>query len=214
MFHREDLVGQLVKELDPSPSSTSLTLLERVKTNDPEGWRRLVRLYCPLVYRWCRRQQLHDDDAADISQEVFRTVAARIADFRRAHAGDSFRGWLWTITRHKIGDHFRQRDRQPRGLGGSAAQQRLLALPEQLPEDDDSAADSCSLVHRALQLIHPEFEERTWQAFWRVTVSGHAARDVAADLGVTPDAVRMAKSRVLRRLRQELPDWASGDPSR
>jgi len=206
-------VGQSVKELEQSPSSTSLTLLDRIRINDPEGWRRLVRLYCPLVYQWCRRRKLRDEDAADISQEVFRTVATRIGDFRRDRAGDSFRGWLWTITRNKIGDYLRKQERQGVAPGGSDAQQRLLELPEQLPEDADHSADSCSLVHRALKLIHPEFEERTWQMFWRVTVEGHAAKDIAAELGVTPDAVRMAKSRVLRRLRQELPDWGSEDAS-
>ncbi len=186
------------------PGTTSLSLLDRIRTNDPAGWVRVTRLYGPLVYRWCRRQRLQEQDAADISQEVFRTVAARIRDFRRERAGDSFRGWLWTITRNKIGDQIRRQERQPRAAGGSDAHQHMLALPDSLPDDAETASESCSLVHRALQLLRPEFEERTWTAFWRVTIDNHETKDVAADLGVTPDAVRMAKSRVLRRLREEL----------
>lgn len=55
-------------------------------------------------------------------------------------------------------------------------------------------------------MVRSEFEDRTWQAFWRVAVEGHATAEVAADLGITANAVRQAKSRVLRRLRQELGD--------
>jgi RNA polymerase sigma-70 factor, ECF subfamily len=187
---------------------TSLTLLERVRNQDADGWRRLVQLYGPLVYQWCRRQRLRDEDAADVSQEVFRTVAQRIDTFRRDGPGASFRGWLWTITRNKIGDHFRREEGRPAAAGGTDAHLRLQEVPEQLPDDEQSQADTHSLTHRALALIRTEFEERTWQAFWRTVVDNEAPRDVAAELGVTPDAVRMAKSRVLRRLREELPDLA------
>ena len=195
-----------------NPSSTSLSLLERLKRRDPEGWRRHVHLYGPLIYRWCRRGRLQPEDAADVTQEVFRTVAVRIGDFRRERPGDSFRGWLWTITRYKIGDHLRRLHRQPNAAGGSDAQEGLLHLPEQLPDDEDAAADFSGLVRRAMDLVRVEFGDRTWQAFWRTTVEGHAPKDVAAELGVTPDAVRMAKSRVLRRLREELPDLTEDGP--
>jgi RNA polymerase sigma-70 factor, ECF subfamily len=190
------------------PGATSPTLLDRLRRQDPEGWRRHVRLYGPLIYRWCRRARLQQDDAADVAQEVFRTVAARINDFRCERPGDTFRGWLWTITRFKIGDHLRRLERQPHAAGGTDAHAAIENLPEQLPDDEESAADFSALVHRAMELVKAEFAERTWQAFWRTAVEGQAPKDVAAELGVTPDAVRMAKSRVLRRLRDELPDLA------
>ena len=162
-----------------------------------------MRLYGPLVYQWCRRWELRDEDVADIFQEVFQAVAIQIVGFRGDRPGDTFRGWLWSITRHKVCDHFRRRGREPQAAGGTDAHERLLNLPQ--PPDDDMPA-TVSLVQRALDLIRVEFEERTWQAFWRTAVEGQAPRDVAAEFGVTPDAVRMAKSRVLRRLRRELDD--------
>jgi RNA polymerase sigma-70 factor, ECF subfamily len=140
-----------------------------------------------------------------VSHYVCSAVTTKIAAFRREGPRDSFRGWLWTITRFKIGDLLRRKERDPIAAGGSDAQQALQELPEQLSKDD-SDADSRSLIHRAIELLRPEFEERTWQLFWRVAVDGHAPKDVAAEMGITPDAVRMAKSRVLRRLREELPD--------
>lgn len=187
------------------PGSTSVSLLERVKGHDQEAWRCLVQLYGPLVYQWCRRWELRPDDVADIFQEVFQAVAAQIASFRRERPGDSFRGWLWTIARHKIADHFRRQGRGPVAAGGSNALQRLLELPEPPAEPEPSATES-SLVHRALENIRSEFEQRTWTMFWRATVDGHLTSDIAAELGVTPDAVRVAKSRILKRLRKELAD--------
>ena len=196
-----------------APGLTSLSLLDRAKANDPAAWQRLTLLYGPLVYQWCRRWQLGPEDAADVAQEVFQTLAKHLANFLPRGEGPGvraggFRGWLWTITRNKITDHFRKASRQPHATGGSDAQVRLQALPEQLSEDDvETASDSADLVHRALDLIKGEFEERTWTMFWRSAALGHASRDIAAGFGVTPDAVRMAKSRVLRRLRDELADW-------
>jgi RNA polymerase sigma-70 factor, ECF subfamily len=184
------------------PSSTSPSMLARVKASDPEAWRRLVQVYGPLVYSWCRRWQLRAEDVADIFQEVFQAVALQIASFRSDRPGDTFRGWLWSITRHKVGDHFRRQGRQPIAAGGSDAHQQMLELPQ--PPEDDSQPAAGTIVSRALEQIHNEFEPRTWQMFWRATVEGHATRDIAAELGITPDAVRVAKSRILRRLREEL----------
>src|SRR5262249_17821465 len=87
-----------------NPGSTSSSLLERVKTGDPEGWRRLVYLYTPLVLWWCRRVGLRTQDAEDVAQEVFKTLALKFADFTKGEQAGSFRRWLCTITRNKLGN--------------------------------------------------------------------------------------------------------------
>jgi RNA polymerase sigma-70 factor (ECF subfamily) len=197
-------------EAGPQPSSaTSRSLLARVQAHEPEAWERLVNLYAPLVLRWCRSPGLQDQDVADVFQDVFQAVVAYVATFRKEREGDTFRGWLRRITQNKLRDHFRKRAGEARGLGGSSAQERLLQLPQPPPAEDDPAADEegeRALFGRALDLIRGDFEERTWAAFWKTTVDGRAAKDVAADLGMSPGAVRVAKSRVLRRLREELGD--------
>jgi RNA polymerase sigma-70 factor (ECF subfamily) len=104
-------------------------------------------------------------------------------------------------------DHWRRAGRQPRAAGGTDAQDRLLELPDQEPPGSDApASDTWGLYQQCVRLIRTEFEERTWQAFWRVTVDGRSAVEVAAELGMTPGAVYTAKSRVLRRLREEFAD--------
>jgi len=188
------------------PGTTSLSLVEEVRARDPEAWRRLAYLYGPLVYSWCRHQGLPGQDAEDVVQEVFLTVFARVSDFRREREGDTFRGWLWTIARHKIGDWIRRHGRQPQAVGGTDAQQQLLEMPAagSESEGDVASAGIGALFRRGLELIRPEFEERTWQAFWRVAMEGQDPGDVAVALGLSRNAVYVAKSRVLRRLREVL----------
>jgi RNA polymerase sigma-70 factor (ECF subfamily) len=178
-------------------------LIAGLRNQDRDAWSRLAQLYGPLVYSWCRRHRLDKEDAADVVQEVFRKVAGHIRDFDHGE-GSSFRGWLWTITRNQIMDHFRGLKRHPRGVGGSSARQRIEEIPDQLEDLEPPAAAAGSLVRRALDMIRPDFSEPTWQAFWGVMMDDKPAAEVAAALGISVNAVYIAKSRVLRRLREVL----------
>jgi RNA polymerase sigma-70 factor (ECF subfamily) len=188
-------------------SGTSLSLLQRIKNGDNSGWQRVVELYSPLARHWCRRWDIEGADADDVLQGVFRSAAESIATFRREGEKDTFRGWLRGITRHRILAFCRNRDLRQAAVGGSDAQQRLHEIPEPAADSDSEEAEHFStLVHRALIQLRGEFEPRSWQAFWRTAVDDQPSRDVAAELGMSANAVRMAKSRVLRRLREELGD--------
>ena len=146
------------------------------------------------------------EDRADVCQDVFRAVAANIDCFQHDQARGTFRGWLRTITHSKVVDHFRRENRQPPAEGGTDAYKRILAIPDgdasSVPEASDE--ETAIIVRKTLDLIRPQFEERTWQAFWRSAVEGQQSAVVAEALGMTPGGVRQAKSRVLHRLREEL----------
>jgi RNA polymerase sigma-70 factor, ECF subfamily len=177
--------------------------MEQIKAQDQEAWTRLVELYTPLVRHWCYRWGLRGADVEDVLQDVFGAVALGMPSFRIDRRGDTFRGWLRGITRNKLLDLIR-RSGVP-AQGGTAAYQQFLELPEHewdLPDDLADDDGMSGLCQRALELVRCEFEERTWLAFWRAAVDGHAPADIAADLGVTPAAIRQAKSRVLRRLKE------------
>jgi RNA polymerase sigma-70 factor (ECF subfamily) len=193
-----------------SSSATSRSLLALVQANEAPAWERLVNLYAPLVFHWCRRRGLQDQDVADVLQEVFRSVVTHVGGFRKERPGDTFRGWLRRITQNKLHDHFRRRGREAAGPGGSSARDRLAQLPAPEPADDGLGSDGGEsiLFARALELVREEFAAQTWAAFWRTAVEGRPAGDVAAELAMTPGAVRVAKCRVVRRLREELGDLA------
>ncbi|MDG3004215.1 RNA polymerase sigma factor [Paludisphaera mucosa] len=186
---------------------TSATLLDRARASDADAWARLVYLYGPLVRHWCARWGCVGADADDLVQEIFLAVAAGLPGFRRERAGDTFRGWLRTIARNKRLDALRRGDRDPVAQGGTEAQWRLAQAPGPEAEADEDPIEQVSgLYHRALELVRSEFEEKTWRTFWRVAVDGLTVDAVAREAGVAPAAVRQAKSRVLRRLKQEVGD--------
>jgi RNA polymerase sigma-70 factor (ECF subfamily) len=185
---------------------TSLSLLERVRNNNADAWGRLFQLYRPFVLYWCGRWGVRNEDADDVSQEVFRAAAAGLAGFRHDRPGDTFRGWLRGITRHRVLKHLERARQHPLAAGGSDAHLRLQEISDHASDEEDPAEQISALYHRALDLVRSEFEERTWQAFWLTVVEARAPGTVAVEMGVTPAAVRQAKSRVLRRLKEEVGD--------
>ena len=114
----------------PPANATSYSLLERVKSQDEDAWRKLTRLYGPLAYHWCRNAGLTPEDSADIVQDVFRSLVIHIDGFEKTPTS-SFRAWLWTIARNKIRDHFKASIGKAGAAGGTDAQLHLLSLPDQ-----------------------------------------------------------------------------------
>ena len=189
-----------------SSDSTSRSLLRRARERDAAAWEKLTAVYAPLVYQWCRRSKLQASDAAEVTQEVFISVSRGIESFRKVSANDSFRGWLWTITRNKINDHFRNAVKHPNVHGGSTAHIQLQQLPDQFASVTSGDQVLSQLAKRAVAVMQTDFEESTWRAFWMTAVDQLPPKDVADELGMTRDAVYKAKSRVLRHLREELTD--------
>jgi len=188
--------------------STSLSLLQRVRARDQEAWERLLRLYAPLVELWAQRAGLQEADAADVRQEVFLAVSHAIGQFHCDRPGDTFRGWLRTITRNKVID-FCSRRRDEAAPGDLADREALARVsPAQVDESADQAVEQENqvLYRRALELMQQDFERSSWQAFWRTVIDGQTPQDVAHELQITVNAVYLAKSRVLARLREEFTD--------
>src|ERR1043166_2634684 len=182
-------------------NSTSASLLERLRLPDAsEAWHRFVRIYTPLLYYWARSAGLPTHDAADLAQEGLVVLLEKLPEFRY-DSSKSFRGWLRTIALNKWRERCRRFASQPdkggdSGLSGVADNEPTRAFEE--------AEYRGHLVRRAMKIMQAEFEATTWQACWEVIASGRSAADVAAGLGVSVDVVYSAKSRVLRRLREEL----------
>lgn len=184
---------------------TSVSLLERVRGGEADGWLRLAVLYRPLVVEWCLRGGA-GADAEDVAQEVLLAVAGGLADFHRGGAG-GFRAWVRGITRYKLLDHFRRQGRNPAAAdGGTAAFEAVRDLPDPIAGSGEDTIETSGLYRRALDLIRSEFEERTWRAFWGTAIEDKPTASVAAELGMSATAVRVAKSRVLARLREEAGD--------
>ena len=183
---------------------TSLSLLQRLGKSGPAGpdnqaWERFVDLYTPLLYFWAReRSGLGEDEAAELVQEVFTVLVQKLRDFRY-DADKSFRGWLRTVLLNKWRESLRKRVPVLRGnaaLDGLQASDAIGMLEQEEYQKH--------LARRALELMQAEFPEAVWQACWATVVEDRPAAEVAARLGMSVNSVYLAKSRVLRRLREEL----------
>jgi RNA polymerase sigma-70 factor (ECF subfamily) len=188
--------------------STSLSLLVRLKDAGPEAtdWQRLQGIYLPLIQRWLRRAPGLRDEADDLAQEVFLVVIRELPRFERRREG-SFRAWLRTITANKARTYCKGRDRR-RTVGTDRTETFLeqMADPESdLAREWDREHDE-HVVRKLLAAVQSDFNPSTWEAFRRLSLDGLSAARVAEELGMPENAVLLAKSRVVRRLRQEAGD--------
>ena len=192
-----------------SSNQTRLSLLERARHRDGKAWRELVDLYGPLVASWGHKCLPDSHSVADCVQDVFAAVSVSLDSFEPKLKAGSFRAWLWTVTRNKIRDHVRRTNKQAAGVGGSTMLGTLQNFADEniVPLDEPTESVQLQeLTERALAQVQCEFEQKTWQAFWRCVVDGITTAQVAEELGVSAATVRQHKSRVLRRLRQQLGD--------
>jgi RNA polymerase sigma-70 factor (ECF subfamily) len=176
---------------------TSTSLLMQLRQSDNHrAWERFVRLYTPLLLYWARQLGLQEQDAADLVQDVLLTLVRKLPDFRYHHGG-SFRGWMRTVLMNTWRD---RRQRAPAAPLDSDVEPQAPAEDQILEEREYRLY----VLGRALRLMSADFEPATWQACWETVVVDRPAADVAAELGITVNAVYLAKSRVLSRLRQDL----------
>ncbi len=185
-------------------NSTSTTLLNSMKKMEDEAWRRFDHLFRPVIYRWCRHLGIQESDAADICQTTLTGIFRTIGSFQRVGKG-SFRAWIWLILRSKIIDYRRKRKLNCDGL-------KLDDLVDREPPPDPQ--ENMILLRRALELVLHDFEPTTREGFTRVVIVGESVADVARSLGLTPNAIYLAKMRVKKRLRAEFSELIDLDNER
>lgn len=185
---------------------TSISLLDRLADQPSDAdWRRLCDLYQPLLRAWIVRADVPAVDADDLIQEVLLVVFRKVGGFERRGKG-AFRGWLRTILVHRIQNYFRARRCRPFATGGSESQRRLAELESPgsvLSKLWDREHDE-HVAGALMRRVQGDFAPATWQAFRRHVLEGRSATDVARELGLSLNSVLLAKSRVLKRLREEL----------
>jgi RNA polymerase sigma-70 factor (ECF subfamily) len=159
-----------------------------MRARDAAAWQDFVHIYGPIVYGWCRESGVSSSAATQVSERVFSDLAADLVHAFNSDSTVGVRGLLWGRTRSLL-----------QGQNG------VSRMPGSPPPDVPD------VLQRLLQALRFSFEERSWNAYWKVVIDGKSPADVAAELGISSDAVRVAKARVLRRIREELATW-TGQP--
>jgi RNA polymerase sigma-70 factor (ECF subfamily) len=183
-------------------NETPLSLLERLRNGqDDPSWQRLSDLYLPLLKGWLKQHGLPPHDADDLTQEIMMVIVREVAGFDHSGRPGAFRSWLRAIAVNRVRGYWRSKQTLPN--------QAALDILDQLEDPRSDVARLWDKEHdefvlsRLMELIEPEFSPAAWHAFHRQTIEGLTASQAAAELGVSVNAVLIAKSRVLRRLRQE-----------
>jgi RNA polymerase sigma factor (sigma-70 family) len=191
--------------VDDLPLTRASLLVQLRDGANQTAWQEFVRLYGPVVYGFARNRGLQDADAADLMQDVLRSVSNAIGKLDYDRKQGTFRGWLFTITRNKVFSFLSARRIRPQAAGDSSTHRLLDAHPE---ASDGAAVWELEyqrqLTAIAMERVKSEFQETTWRAFWLAAVDGQPAAEVAQQTGLSTGAVYVAKSRVLARLKEEV----------
>ncbi len=186
-----------------TPTTRASLLLRLRDPGDHDAWVKFVSLYEPVIYRVLRRTGLQDADALEVLQELFLAVNRNIERWEHGAERGSFRGWLRRVTRNLVVSWVRRQKRQV-----TTSSVDLDALLESQPTVDSPETDEFdrelrrALFHLASERVRTEVRPQTWQAFGEVAVSGVSVADTAIKLGMTAGAVRVAKCRIIARLRE------------
>ncbi len=188
---------------EPNESHTTRpSLLLRVRNaRDELAWSLFVEIYGPLIYAYCRRQMLAETDAADVSQEVLTRLAKAIHSFEYQPEKGGFRKWLGTITHNELARFYKKRQRVVRCQPAADEHFEVDSLPGQ---SDWSEHFQASVLNMALGRIEPEFDRVQWDAFQQVWIEDVSAKAVAEALSIPIEKIYVAKSRILKRLREEI----------
>ncbi|MBL9140120.1 MAG: sigma-70 family RNA polymerase sigma factor [Verrucomicrobiales bacterium] len=184
------------------PQTRPSLLLRLRDTRDSDAWTDFVRLYTPLIFRYCQRLGLQEADAADVAQEVMRVASHQLPAFHYDVARGKFRGWLLQTTRHRVRQWIARRQRAPEPVEGETLE-RLLEPMAAADEDGRWEDDYRQRVFDwAADKARGEFQTSTWEAFWRTASNSVSVKEVATQLGISVGAVYIARSRVTARLRE------------
>ena len=182
---------------------TPRSLLERLAEKPDEAdWRTFVTLYQPFIARWLGRAGIPPSDADDLAQEVLKVVFKDMPRFRHSQAAGAFRKWLRTVVVNRTRGYWRSKQTRPQHQNGTEVLASLEDPASGLSTEWDRDHDA-HVARKLLDALEGEFSPTTWAAFRRQMVDGAKAAEVAAELGVSVNAVLVAKSRVLRRFRAE-----------
>ena len=195
--------SRATRPVDDSPLTRASLLVQLRTGSNHIAWQEFAKLYGPVIYGFARKRGLQDADAADLMQDVMRSVSSAIGRLEYDQSHGTFRGWLFTITRNKIFNFLSARRIRPQGSGDSATNRMLENQPDAEDGSDTWEMEyQRQLASQAMERIKGDFQENTWRAFWLTAVEGVSAADASKQIGLSTGAIYVAKSRVLAKLKE------------
>ena len=187
---------------------TSATLLAELRA--PENrtvWQQYVDRYRPVIVGYARRRGLSDDDAQDAAQETLMLFSRAYVDGKYEREKGRLRKWLLAIAHNQISNAFRRRNKHEVQVVDKPEETAFFARI-----DDEKASEDVweqewrqGVLQACLEEVRLQVDAKTMQAFVETSVSGTPAGKVAERLGITRNAVYLARHHVLKRVRELIP---------
>jgi len=192
--------------------ATRSSMLVDLKGISQERWTEFLFLYEPLLLCWMRKKGVPDREVDEVLQECWSSIYKGIGNFERGSDKGTFRGWLRTIVERRAVDYFRKQKRKHVEVSGGAEEiLNSATAPVQKSPDaiEDEEAALNEVRARAMELVKSKTKQQTWDMFWMSIVENVPTADIAAEFGVSSAAVRVARQRVTKRLKEAMrDDWA------
>jgi RNA polymerase sigma-70 factor (ECF subfamily) len=185
---------------------TRETLIRRIRDgNDRVAWDEFYRLYQPLVRTYVGRFRLQDQDADDLSQDIFAKLHGHMSRFDLDHSRGKFRGWLRSFTDNRVRDWLRVKSREKKLIAPIPAEEIAAAFAENEADETRRRLEwQRSVFEVVLKQVRLEFKDRkkVLACFELTTLGGRPAKDAAAQLGIdSVNTVYVYAHRVLQRAR-------------
>jgi RNA polymerase sigma-70 factor (ECF subfamily) len=191
--------------MSQADSSTQSSLLVRLRdAADHSSWQIFVDTYGPLLYHYCRRRGLQDADAADVAQDALLEVARCLRNFEYRPDVGRFRDWLGTIVFRKLARFLERKNRREIPAGGDTAHENMGQVAAENVDSEWTDEFNARVLQVALSRIQVHFEPATWRVFARLWLENTPPATVAQDMGLGIERVYLAKSRILKRLEEEV----------
>ena len=173
--------------------------------DDDDAWKQFIDLYGQTIFQFARSRGLQDADAADLVQEVFRRVGNSVGRLEYEKQKGGFRAWLFTITRNCLNTFFRKQKRVAHSLNDSNA----AGLGQMADQHDDlnerwEQEFQRQIMAQAIQVLRPAIEPKTWSAFELTAIENRPIDDICELLDMSRGAVYVARSRVTKKLRDQV----------
>ncbi len=201
----------------PDSIPTRQTLLARLKDwGDEESWREFFDLYWRLIHTAGLRAGLTDAEAQDVVQEVMLAAARKMPGFTYEPDKDSLKGWLLAVTRWKVADQFRKREKpgqpQPNAFPDRLNEEtQRTPTVERVPDPGALVLEGIwdaewreNLLRTALDRVKRRANPAQYEMYYLHVVRRLSARETARALGVSTAAVHLAKHRVGKMLTAEV----------
>lgn len=184
--------------------STHLTFLLRLRDrSDRLTWQEFHDRYGQLLYRYARARGASDADAEDVVQEVEMYLFKALSNFEYDARKGRFRAYLRAAVVHALGRRANKQAAAPTVLDPH----NFDYVAGHQDASQDARWEREWQLHRlrwAMQTIANEFEAPTLKAFELHVLAGRSVDDTATELGLSKASVYQARSRILRRLKEQL----------